>query len=261
MRIQYYHKIDNSSVVSELPTPLELFRQEHTKQEYHQLVSFYKSEQWQASEKELEQRKALSEVSKPTVNTPEQAMELERQALEKNPVTKLSPEQAKAIDEQSKLTVHTSAEAKELKSKVLDKSGKGGIMSLGSDNMAEFNKLGRINTQPLEKEFGKLKTDEIVVTDERLEHIRNRHPEDFELFEQYGTSTVETPDLIIKDEKSENTVFMVKRLDTTNLNVVAKLILDTDNNDYKNSVMTFYRIRDKNLKKIEKRNKTLYKRE
>lgn len=145
--------------------------------------------------------------------------------------------------------------------KPIDKSGESGIMSLGSDNMAEFNKLGRINTQPLEKEFGKLKTDEIVVTDERLEHIRNRHPEDFELFEQYGTSTVETPDLIIRDEKSENTVFMVKRLDTTNLNVVAKLILDTDNNDYKNSVMTFYRIRDKNLKKIENRNKTLYKRE
>ena len=145
--------------------------------------------------------------------------------------------------------------------KGLDKSEESGIMSLGSDNMAEFNKLGRINTQPLEKEFGKLKTDEIVVTDERLEHIRNRHPEDFELFEQYGTSTVETPDLIIKDEKSENTVFMIKRLDTTNLNVVAKLILDTDNNDYKNSVMTFYRIRDKNLRKIKNRNKTLYKRE
>ena len=178
---------------------------------------------WEASEDELKARKQAEAASKPVVNSKEQA--------------------------------------KELEARVLDKSGKGGIMSLGSDNMAEFNKLGRINTQPLEKEFGKLKTDEIVVTDERLEHIRNRHPEDFELFEQYGTSTVETPDLIIKDEKSENTVFMVKRLDTTNLNVVAKLILDTDNNDYKNSVMTFYRIRDKNLKKIEKRNKTLYKRE
>lgn len=84
MRIQYYHKIDNSSVVTRLPTPLELFRQTHTKQEYRQLVSFYKSEQWQASEKELEQRKALSEASKPTVNTPEQAAELEKQALDKS---------------------------------------------------------------------------------------------------------------------------------------------------------------------------------
>ncbi|MBO5575999.1 MAG: sigma-70 family RNA polymerase sigma factor [Ruminococcus sp.] len=51
MRIQYYHKKDNSSVVSGLPTPLELFKQTHTKQEYEQLVSFYKSEQWQEVER------------------------------------------------------------------------------------------------------------------------------------------------------------------------------------------------------------------
>ena len=49
--IQYYHKKDNESVVSELPTPLELFKQTHTKQEYRQLVSFYKSEQWQEVER------------------------------------------------------------------------------------------------------------------------------------------------------------------------------------------------------------------
>ena len=51
MRIQYYHKIDNSSVVTGLPTPLEQFKQTHTKQEYEQLVSFYKSEQWQEVER------------------------------------------------------------------------------------------------------------------------------------------------------------------------------------------------------------------
>ena len=51
MRIQYYHKKDNESVVSELPTPLELFKQTHTKQEYEQLVSFYRSEEWQDVER------------------------------------------------------------------------------------------------------------------------------------------------------------------------------------------------------------------
>ena len=69
----------------------------------------------------LQARKDAAEAAKPTVNTPEQAKELERQALEKNPITKLSPEQAKAIDEQSKSTVHTSAEAKELEDKILGK--------------------------------------------------------------------------------------------------------------------------------------------
>ena len=54
---------------------------------------------------------------------------------------------------------------------------------------------------------------------------------------------------------------MVKKLENTNLNVVVKLILYTTDTNYKNSVMTFYRIRDKNLLKLEKKNKTLYKNE
>ena len=52
---------------------------------------------------------------------------------------------------------------------------------------------------------------------------------------------------------------MVKKLVNTNLNVIVKLIVDTDEKDYKNSVMTFYRIRDKNLKKLKNKNKTIYK--
>ena len=49
--------------------------------------------------------------------------------------------------------------------------------------MAEIIELGKLNTQPLESEFGKLKTDELIITNERIEHIKIRHPEDFELFE------------------------------------------------------------------------------
>ncbi len=146
-------------------------------------------------------------------------------------------------------------------SESLDKSAKSGIIESGSGEMAEIIKLGTIDTQPLEKEFGKLKTNEIIVTNERIDHIKSHHPEDYALFEQFGVSTVEHPDIIIKDEKNENTVFMVKKLENTNLNVVAKLIIDTDESSYKNSVMTFYRIRNSNLKKLEKKYKTLYKRE
>lgn len=124
--------------------------------------------------------------------------------------------------------------------------------------MTDIILLGKINIQPLEKEFGKLKTDEIIITSERIEHIKLRHPTDYELFEKYGVQTIEAPDLIIKDCKNKNTVFMIKRLEEINLNVVARLIIDTENEKRKNSVMTFYRIRDKNLIKIKNKNKTLY---
>ena len=143
----------------------------------------------------------------------------------------------------------------------VDKSVKSDIIKTGSDDVAEIIELGKFDTQPLEIEFGKLKTDELIVTNERIEHIKSRHPEDFNLFEKYSLSVVVEPAFIIKDEKNINTVFMVKKLENTNLNLVVKIILETDEKDLKNSVMTFYRIRERNLKKLVDRNKTLYKSE
>jgi hypothetical protein len=90
------------------------------------------------NKEEIEAIKAridASEAAKPTVNTPQQAKELERQALEKNPVTKLTPEQAKAIDEQSKPTVHTPTEAKELEDKILGNVNKNDVEILGENDI------------------------------------------------------------------------------------------------------------------------------
>lgn len=127
--------------------------------------------------------------------------------------------------------------------------------------MAEVISLGKINTAILESAFGFIQTDEIVVTDERINHIRIRHPEDYDLFVQYGVSSVSDPDFVIKDEKNVGTVFMVKKLPDTNLNVVVRVVLESDDTKLKNSIMTFYRIREKNLKKLIDKNALLYKKE
>lgn len=127
--------------------------------------------------------------------------------------------------------------------------------------MTDFIYLGKINVRPLEAEFGKLKTDDIIITNERIEHIMLRHSADYELFEKYGVSAVTDPDIVIKDCKNKATVFMIKRLSDTNINVVARLVISDDSNNLKNSVMTFYRIRNKNLLKLIKSNKVLDKNE
>ncbi|WP_333678390.1 minor capsid protein [Muricomes intestini] len=128
-------------------------------------------------------------------------------------------------------------------------------------NKRTIRPLGKIDMNLLEKEFGKMQTDEIIVTGERLEHIKDRHQEDYELFQKHGNEGVQNPDYIVRDEKHEGTVFMVKKLEDTNLNMIVRLALATDTEGYKNSVMTFYRIRERNLKKLIKKNKLLYKRE
>ena len=81
------------------------------------------------------------------------------------------------------------------------------------------------------------------------------------MFEEYGEACVASPDVILKDIKNEGTVFMIQRLSETNLNVVVRVVLETDDNKLKNSVMTFYRIRERNLKKLVEKNKLLYKKE
>lgn len=126
---------------------------------------------------------------------------------------------------------------------------------------ADYTVLGEIDFQLLGGEFGILKTKIVIVTNERLEHIERNHPQDIELFRKYASAILETPDIIIKDLKNSNTVFLIKTLQETNLNVIIKLAVDSDSDDIQNSVMTFFRIRQKNLKKLEKKNKILYKRE
>ena len=125
----------------------------------------------------------------------------------------------------------------------------------------EMTLLGNLDPALLQNFFGTLRTTEVVVTEERVAHIKERHPEDFTLFEQYGAETVLFPDLLILDEKHAGTAFAVRRLEESDLNVVVRLALETDKNEYKNSVMTFYRLRDRNLKKLLEKNRLLYSRE
>jgi len=131
----------------------------------------------------------------------------------------------------------------------------------GVKEVLEMRSLGKINTAILEKEFGKIQTDEIVITNERISHIKERHSEDYALFEKYGAESVASPDFVIKDLKNKGTVFMVKRMPDTNLNVVVRVALETDDGKLKNSVMTFYRLREKNLEKLIRKNKLLYRKE
>lgn len=149
----------------------------------------------------------------------------------------------------------------------MTRSGKGDIMYHDKDSkegcnvFAEYTLLGSLNSEYLSAEFGELQTNEIIITNERLEHIKERHNADVPLFEKYAAIAVTKPDVVLKDTEHNGTVFMVKKITDTNLNVVVRLALNTDKQGFKNSVMTFYRIREKNLKKLESRHKVLYKSE
>ena len=118
--------------------------------------------------------------------------------------------------------------------------------------------LGSVNRSFLGNFGMGLSCGEIIVTQEMLRHILVNHPQDIELFFKYAKMCIEEPDIVLQDLKHDQTVFMVKRLKDTNVNTIVRLALQGEKENLKSSVMTFYRIRDKNLKKLINSHKTLY---
>ena len=129
------------------------------------------------------------------------------------------------------------------------------------ETSVKIRKLSDINLNLLEEKFGKIRTSETILTEERAAHIQERHPEDYALFEKYGVQTIREPDLILVDEKHEGTVLMIRKTKDTNLNAIVRLVLPGEDEKRKNSVMTFYRIRDKNVEKLKKKSEILYSKE
>ncbi|WP_051643234.1 minor capsid protein [Agathobaculum desmolans] len=181
----------------------------------------------------------------------------------RNPVTgkRELVEQGMTYAEWHKKYVDGDMVDKSTKSAIMEaKTGENGEKSVDNEQ-STYRSLGELKADYLEKRFGKLQTKELIIMDERLEHIRQRHPEDVEFFEKYGAASALDPDIVLVDEKHEGTVFMIKGLPETNLNVVTRLALDIDDADRKNSIMTFYRLRDKNLQKLMNKSEMLYKKE
>lgn len=105
-------------------------------------------------------------------------------------------------------------------------------------------------------------TDEVVITDERIQHIKERHPGDYERYVGYIAQIVEAPDYILEANKP-NTGVVLKEIKSNGekFKVVLRLKIESDPTDYRNSVLSFWHIGDTTWKKNIKNKKVLYKRE
>lgn len=126
-----------------------------------------------------------------------------------------------------------------------------------------------------------IKTDDVVITGERVKHIREEHPEirEEEAFEMIKNAVVD-PDVIIKDKYAEHvpdTAVIMKRFPgkkvankkgekkNANMRLILRIQTSKDENDnYKNSVITAMIAGDRTWKKTfspDKKNKVkiLYK--
>jgi hypothetical protein len=165
-----------------------------------------------------------------------------------------------SLDKDNKKKYHSRAE----KWKTVAKAAASGIIkSVTTEEVATLHSIGKIDKNIYKCITDDIVTDEVIITDERIGHIKYRHPNDFERYCEYLKEIVEQPDYIVETSKP-NTALILKEIiesDEKQFKAVLRLTTSTDNADFKNSIITFMKINEKEWSRLLRNKKIIYKKE
>lgn len=122
--------------------------------------------------------------------------------------------------------------------------------------------VGRINKEIYRCIKEDILTDEVVITNNQIQHIMDRHPNDYERFSSYFGEIVKNPDYIIEANRP-NTALLLKEIIENGevFKTVLRLATSDENPDYKNSIITFMKIDEKEWNRLLRNKTILYKKE
>lgn len=122
--------------------------------------------------------------------------------------------------------------------------------------------IGKINKEIYKCITDDILTDEVVITNNQIQHIMDRHPNDYERFSSYFGEIVKNPDYIIEANKP-NTALLLKEIKENDeiFKTVLRLVTSKDNPNYKNSIITFMKIDEKEWNRLLRNKTILYKKE
>lgn len=121
--------------------------------------------------------------------------------------------------------------------------------------------VGRIDVEKYKVVTDTIRTDEVVITDERIEHIKDHHPNDYERFVSYIPQIISDPDYIVEANKAHTAVILKEVLSGSSekFKLILRLSIPGDPEEYKNSVISFWKIGETTWRKTIKNKKILYK--
>ena len=123
--------------------------------------------------------------------------------------------------------------------------------------------IGKIDRQIYKCITEDIVTDEVIITNERIKHIKERHPNDYERYYEYLKEIVEHPDYIVEANKP-NTALILKEIiesEEKQFKTILRLRTSTDNPSFKNSIITFMKVNEKEWSRLIRNKKILYKQE
>ena len=122
--------------------------------------------------------------------------------------------------------------------------------------------VGRIDKEIYKCITEDIITDEVIITDVQICHIQERHPHDYEHFFSYFGQIVADPDYIISSRKPDTALILKAIRDENKVSkLVLRLATSKDNPQYKNSIITFMKIDEKEWNRLLRNKKILYKKE
>ena len=122
--------------------------------------------------------------------------------------------------------------------------------------------IGKIDIDKYSVVSRNIKTDEVVITDERIAHIKERHPSNFERYSHYMKEMLIRPQYILGDAVPNTAVLLHEFADSAErFRLILKIAVIGEDEYKKNSVITFFKISEKKFKKYLRNKKILYKSE
>ena len=121
--------------------------------------------------------------------------------------------------------------------------------------------VGKLNKEIFRCISEDIRTDEVIITEERIQHVNDRHPGEHEKIKEYLKEAVENPDYIIAD-KHPDTGLIIKEIKTedTYIQLVLRVCTSKDEIEFKNSVISLWEISERRLQNYLRNKSILYKR-
>ena len=136
------------------------------------------------------------------------------------------------------------------------------ISEVKQDGESSVRVVGKINRDIYSVVSPHIKTDEVIITDERIAHIQKRHPNAFEQYAKYIQKIIEEPDYILEANKP-NTAFVLKEFTENDkrFQLILRLAVEGEQPGHKNSIITFLNVEEKRYRRYLRTKNILYKSE
>ncbi|MCI8878441.1 MAG: hypothetical protein HFF78_05670 [Oscillospiraceae bacterium] len=104
-------------------------------------------------------------------------------------------------------------------------------------------------------------TREVILTAERMEHIKSHHPGHFEQIAPFLKAAVEAPDYILEDAPNTGLILKAVSENGIRLQMVLRIHTSADSPGFKNSIISAWKISESRWNNYLRNKKILYKSE